>query len=552
MKHLILLVTVFVLCNTCFAQCGNTQRLIFPFSSSIAFVIESDQDHNVILASYSSGGNSRIRKSSDYRVSNLSRLVNGGIVKDMSVDSSGNIYVCGTFLAPLSFDDFPGVFQPGPTITSIFVAKLDASLNTIWLKTSSGNAGSSANGSDLISSISVDNNGNCFISGVYQASFIFQGNDYSAPSSTWKSYIAKLNTSNGSIQWFHAQYCESSEPIPLVIADNNGGAYQSTFFYGDYYDLAGTHFQSTHYNSMVFHFNSIGTYDWGLQLKGENFVRGLQLDAQNALRLCGQMGDTLKVQAQSVFNIGYKGLFVGKIDLNGNASSFDRIASSAINADIYMGVNSFRYMPDNTYYITGQCILETNFNGLINPLSPQRETFVTKFSHLNNAIWTQGYGESPNTIFSGGICTIDDCSVISYGSLSSSNQLIFDDSTYQFSLGSNSDFLVEYNAFNGSYMEGPIADTNGGWDPFGQNWTGLNDLELADIQIFPNPNNGEFAISLPKDLNAEVSILNTFSQTVWQSNGKNSQNIQTNLTPGTYFVVIKYNEKVAIKRLLII
>lgn len=87
----------------------------------------------------------------------------------------------------------------------------------------------------------------------------------------------------------------------------------------------------------------------------------------------------------------------------------------------------------------------------------------------------------------------------------------------------------------------------------------INDIELDNsITIFPNPNKGEFTISLDlQELSSvNITIIDVLGQTVAKNmevlSKSNSKVTVTNLSPGSYFVKITTENKTAAKKIVVL
>ena len=82
---------------------------------------------------------------------------------------------------------------------------------------------------------------------------------------------------------------------------------------------------------------------------------------------------------------------------------------------------------------------------------------------------------------------------------------------------------------------------------------GIDDLEEISFSIYPNPSNGSsFSINLVNEAEANVTILNLLGKKIYTtpiSLGNNE--ISTDLAQGTYFVQIKTNTGLSVRKLLV-
>lgn len=86
--------------------------------------------------------------------------------------------------------------------------------------------------------------------------------------------------------------------------------------------------------------------------------------------------------------------------------------------------------------------------------------------------------------------------------------------------------------------------------------TGINENETADarINLFPNPNNGQFQIQLSEEheLPTSINIQNILGQVVLNMDvTSNNTKVDLNDTPkGIYMVLINYREYVITKKII--
>lgn len=112
----------------------------------------------------------------------------------LSVDASENVYITGSFLGTSDFD--PGVGVASLTSEGsldLYVERLDASGNFVWVRTFTGNDLSNAN------SICLDASGNIYTTGYFQGTVDFDpgaGVAEMTASGDWDVYVHKLIQAN--------------------------------------------------------------------------------------------------------------------------------------------------------------------------------------------------------------------------------------------------------------------------------------------------------------------------------------------------------------------
>ena len=106
--------------------------------------------------------------------------------EDVAIDNKGNIYVVGRFQHTFNIGGIDiSNFNSG--VSDVFVAKYDKDGNAIWVK-QAGDIGV-----DAPTSISVDQNGNCYVAGTFTKSIAFDNDKYTTTSTS--GFLAKIGSS---------------------------------------------------------------------------------------------------------------------------------------------------------------------------------------------------------------------------------------------------------------------------------------------------------------------------------------------------------------------
>ncbi|MBD2078274.1 DUF4347 domain-containing protein [Phormidium sp. FACHB-592] len=141
-------------------------------------------------------------------------------VTGISVDSSGNVYTTGSFYGTVDFD--PGMGTTNLTSvgnSDIFVSKLDASGNFVWAKRMGGSL------ADKASSISVDSSGNVYTTGYFQGTADFdpgKGTFTLAPEGTFTVVDGRFTLLPGSTtNIFLSKLSQVITPIVTLSSTSN-------------------------------------------------------------------------------------------------------------------------------------------------------------------------------------------------------------------------------------------------------------------------------------------------------------------------------------------
>lgn len=161
---------------------------------------------------------------------------------DIKVDGSGNVFTCGSFASLTDFDPGPGTYTVNPTVgtgqSDIFISKLDALGNFVWVTTIGGTD------SDHALSLTIDTPGNIYTSGVFGGTVDFDNGPgvYNLSSINQNGYVNKMDPL-GNFIWAKSFSGTVNYSIPHSIElDGLGSLYTSGYFIGscDFDPGAGT------------------------------------------------------------------------------------------------------------------------------------------------------------------------------------------------------------------------------------------------------------------------------------------------------------------------
>ena len=287
----------------------------------------------------------------------------GGVGGDYSlsidVDASGNSYITGYFRDTVDFDPNAAIANyVAKGIGDIYVLKLDANGNFVWLSNSGGD------GYDRGFAIVVDNAGDIYSTGHFQDTVDFDpGTGITQVISNGKSdiYIQKHDAA-GNLLWAKGVGGKSNEYGIAMAVDKNNNVY-TTGYYSDTADfnpgsdttilIPNIGFGDIYVQKL----DATGNFVWAVSMGGVDFERGLAINI-------GNLGD--------IYTSGH---FSGKADFDPSADSTFLISAGIW--DIYIQ----KMNPENTIGIT-----DFRTNKLLLYPNPNAGKFVIELpTKANNA-----------------------------------------------------------------------------------------------------------------------------------------------------------------------
>ena len=222
--------------------------------------------------------------------------------RDISVDSSGNVYITGDYdSSPLTFynkdgEAFSTTLPRTGFMSDVFIAKYLANGDVAWAANVSGS------GNDLSNGISVDNSGNVHIIGNYTSSTLTLYNKDGAAFGTTLSnpgssdvFIAKY-FANGNVDWATKIRGTNSDEGFGISVDSSGNVYVTGYFTSTLtlYNEDGTAFGTTltnsgYYDAFIAKYLADGTVDWATRVAGTSYDygQGISVDSGGNVYIIG-------------------------------------------------------------------------------------------------------------------------------------------------------------------------------------------------------------------------------------------------------------------------
>lgn len=279
-------------------------------------------------------GFSMITKGQPLSVKYTKQLGGTGSVRVLgtTTDVNGDILLCGIFTGTADFD--PGLAQLTKTVTGgansdIFIQKLDANGNLIWINTIGTNL------TEYAEDLTVDGSGNIYITGKFSGTMDFNPGtgtfNLTAPGSSEAAYILKLDE-NGLFKWARAflisgtgfaygiDIVADSENSPVIL-----GYYKGTL---DMDPTPGSDIVTTKgwQDPFIVKLDSNGMYKWGKTYggTGHDYTTALAIDKNQNLYSCGYFENTVDFDPGSgTHNLTTSGslndrAFIQKLRANGD------------------------------------------------------------------------------------------------------------------------------------------------------------------------------------------------------------------------------------------
>lgn len=308
----------------------------------------------------------------------------GGISSDSGIsiatDISGNCFVTGGYSGTATFGTITLISTGGH---DIYIAKLDSAGNWLWATQAGGN------GLDFGQAISIDSNGNSYVTGIFYGSASFGTTSLTSIGYN-DIFIAKLDN-NGDWLWARQAGGTSTQYSYCITADSSGNSFVTGVFEG-----SAVFGQTTLTGSGTFavKLDSNGAWLWAKKV-GESssiYGEGIVIDSDGNSYVAGSFYGTAIFGNTTLSSTGEYDIFVAKLDTMGNllwvkkagGSGDDRGKGIAIDSSGNLYVTGFFY---------GIAFFDSHF--LIN--SRNIDIFVAK---LGNPTGVSDEYEAPQAHFS--------------------------------------------------------------------------------------------------------------------------------------------------------
>ena len=287
----------------------------------------------------------------------------------LAVDPDGNLYIAGKYLGSASFF---GVPRTSIGASEIYIAKMSTNGEKLWIKTAGG-VGQGAFGQNSANAL-----GNCYVTGSYNKSIMFDTIPVSSASTTML-FIAKYDR-DGHVIW--AQSGESTSPISLgagIASQPDGTSTLTGTFFGNL-TIGSFPLDAVDAEQKMFiaRCDPSGNVLWAHEVGSGGYygnAKDVALDARGNACIAGSFRATIDFGGglQFSYNHGYIYIaLVAKYDTNGSL----QWANATDGSDQASTANKIAVETTGYAVITGSFQHETSFGGttLIKPVGSA--TFV--------------------------------------------------------------------------------------------------------------------------------------------------------------------------------
>ncbi len=327
------------------------------------------------------------------------------------VDSQGNLYSTGFFRDTVDFDPGPGTNDIVASCPQdMFVQKLDATGNLLWVKTIGGISSASVAGH----SITLDDAGNIYTTGTFHSMVDFDpgvGAYNLTAINTNHVFVMKMDTSGGFI-WARAFGGDESSNGLAIEVDGLGNVYTTGYFEGtgDFDPGIGTfNVTSVGWKDIFVHkMDASGNFLWAKAFGGtyDEVGRSLTVDTYGNVYTIGDFASYVDFDPGAGFAVygasGGSNVFVQKLDSSGDFNWVKVFQGFGSDYGRSICIDDF-----GNLYCTGSFSGTVDFDpGVgVNNITPigYSDVFVHKMDASGEMLWVKSFG-GDNSDFGTSIC----------------------------------------------------------------------------------------------------------------------------------------------------
>lgn len=306
--------------------------------------------------------------------------------KAVVTDSTGNVYVTGSFQGTVDFDPSAATH----TLTSqagsydIYVAKYSSAGAWLWAADLGGSS------YDVGQAISVDGSGNVYVTGDFEGSATFGPFLLTGPGSD-DAFVAKLNAS-GVVQWAKNVSGAGSSSFGLGLkVDSSGNVYTTGSFTGTA-NFGSPVNSNGSADAFAWKLDTSGNSVWAIGLGGIGYDTGygLGLDSSGNPYVVGSFSNLVNFGATPLTSTGLSDIFVTKLSAStGSVTWATQMGGSDYDEGYAIALDS-----SNNVFVTGYFNQTATFGGFSLTSTGGDDAFVAKLSNTGTVTWVRGLGGS--------------------------------------------------------------------------------------------------------------------------------------------------------------
>jgi hypothetical protein len=267
----------------------------------------------------------------------------------VSIDSSGNVYITGSFYS--STIDFGGGALTNAGSWDIFLAKFDSNGNHLWSKRFGGS------NNDVGTSVSVDSSGNVYITGYFYSSTIDFGGGALTNAGYYNDiFLAKFD-SNGYYKWSMRFGGSNNDWGTSVSVDSSGNVYITGGFKSSSINFGGGALTNVgSIDTFIVKFDSNGNHKWSKSFGGSSDDEGnsVFVDSSGNVNMTGYFkSSSIDFGGGALTNMNapdYSDIFTVRFDSNGNYKWGKRFGGSSADEGYSVSADSFGNLYETGYF----------------------------------------------------------------------------------------------------------------------------------------------------------------------------------------------------------
>ena len=383
------------------------------------------------------------------------------IVKSITGDNAGNVYVVGSFTSQnFTIGSFTLNNSSGSGTSDVFVAKYSPEGLVLWAKSAGGSQADSA------VSIAKDISGNIYVTGTFSSSNITFGTTTlsNTSSNTNDIFIVKYDV-NGNVKWAKKAGGASDDNVTDIAIDINN----NVFITGNFTSASLTFGTSTLTNAGandIFYtkYDTSGAVQWAHSASSsfDEYAKAITADASGNCFITGSfVGPSLTFGTITLTDNGNENLYITKVNSAGTVVWAHQMGSTASDkgTDVMTDVSG-------NVFLTGSFSSATMSDDassftLTNNIPGKFDIFTVKYTSAGTVAWAKSVGGNGDELAS--TINIDACGYIYVcGSFNSSGTITFGGTVlYDTTSTSNALMLLKYDGSGNTLWGKQVISTGG-------------------------------------------------------------------------------------------